>query len=90
MIGFGKEAVDGGLEIDNAFEDAALVPLPRGRLGVATNDLTRPTDATIKRLFARSGLILGFPARGVRKFQFECKRMTASIAIGRKRCETSC
>jgi hypothetical protein len=27
LIGFGEEAVDGGLEIDDAFEDAALETL---------------------------------------------------------------
>ena len=41
MIGFGEEAVDGGLEIDDAFEDAVLELLP-GQFGKQALDGVEP------------------------------------------------
>ena len=41
VIGFGEIAVDGGLKIDNAVEDAALEPLP-GQLGEEPFDGVEP------------------------------------------------
>src|SRR5262245_8165278 len=41
LIGFGEVAVDSGLEIDDALEDAAFEPLP-GQLGEKTLDGIEP------------------------------------------------
>ena len=41
VVGFGEEAVDGGLEVGDAFEDAALQPLP-GQLGEEALDGVEP------------------------------------------------
>jgi hypothetical protein len=41
LIGFGKEAVDSGLEIDSAFEDPVLKPLP-GQFGEEALDGIEP------------------------------------------------
>ena len=41
MIGFGKEPVDSGLEIDNAFEDPVFEPLP-GQFGEEALDGIEP------------------------------------------------
>jgi hypothetical protein len=41
FIGLGEEAIDGGLEIDDALEDAALEALP-GQLGEEAFDRVEP------------------------------------------------
>ena len=41
FVGLGEVAVDGGLEIDDALEDAALEPLP-GQLGEEAFDRVEP------------------------------------------------
>jgi hypothetical protein len=41
LIGFDEEAVDSGLEIDNAFEDPVLEPLP-GQFGEEALDGIEP------------------------------------------------
>jgi len=41
LIGFGKEPVDSGLEIDNALEDPVLEPLP-GQFGEEALDGIEP------------------------------------------------
>ena len=41
VVGFGKEPVDSGLEIDNAFEDPVFEPLP-GQFGEEALDGIEP------------------------------------------------
>jgi hypothetical protein len=41
VVGFGEVAVDGGLEIDDALEDAAFQPLP-GQFGEKAFDSIEP------------------------------------------------
>jgi hypothetical protein len=41
LIGLGEIAIDGGLEIDNAFEDPVLKPLP-GQFGEEAFDGVEP------------------------------------------------
>src|SRR5712691_7912094 len=70
LIGFGEEAVDGGLEIDDAGEDAALEPLP-GQLGEEALDGVEPGgrgrgEVEVEALVpAEPSLNLGMLVRGI-------------------------